>query len=246
MAQDIQTVDNFVALAKRQFGIGEVSNTSDRSTVDIVSYINIEMLRIWQMRNWLWSLVEISKSFSSADIVFDGAGAESLLGQIEILWIDGEDDYLIPMTFKEWVRWRKSATDETNVPTRYVKTGRSTQGVGLGSLKIKLVPTPKDAGTLKGFGKRRLPSVAVSDIASASPFAYFPNEVLGVIFDYVGVRILRSLDKTTEAAILLEQAKNALKDLIAGDTNQPDEEIQAPPPDFIRWRNQKRNAGGVV
>lgn len=233
------TLSELVSLLKRTTRIGDINVTSDRITTDLILFINNRRFSFWRKWYWDWSAEEISVSVAANASEFT---LGSTIGGVLVLYISGEADYLRPVSFKRYLQWQKTKADEAGSPTRYIKLGRDSSG----NLKYKLWKTPSEAVTVKGWGKKRLTKYAVADIATNTGLEFFPEETHDILFEGVKSDIYALQDLKTEAVIQEARFKIEIEKLIEDEENQPDEEIQSPPPDLYIFNKRKRGGTTVA
>ena len=239
-----ETIADIVALIKRTVQLGDVANLTDRVNTDIIKYYNIAAFKVWRAWDWDWSFSEINFDTSVAANTIDSTKTVDgvNIGKIKVLYIDSVEDYLTPMTLKEYLRWHRDSDDETATPDRYVKVGRDSSN----NHKIILVPTPSASITVKGWGKRRLTKMALADIAAATPLYFFPEEVQDILFAFTYAQALHLKGKPADGVALWKVTEEEMEKIIESEQADPDEEMEIPPPDFIRWKNRKRKNSIVV
>lgn len=230
------TLSEFVALIKRRTQIGNVADTTDRTTADIILYINNGLFKIWRKWPWDWSAEDISLALTIDENDYTLA---STIGQISELYVSGQTDPLIHVTRKEYLKWILTNPESAGTPTHYMKTGRNSSG----NLKIRVSPTSSAAGTILGWGKTRIVKLSVASIAAGTAIPFVPEEAHDVLFNYVLADALHSKGDKADAATFRLLADNDLIDLIRTEEAQPDETISTPPPDAYRFK--KRNRGGT-
>ena len=62
------TLNEFVALLKREGQIGTVGDTSDRVTSDIILFTNNRLFKIWRKWPWDWSAEDISITLTANEL----------------------------------------------------------------------------------------------------------------------------------------------------------------------------------
>lgn len=230
-------LSKLVSVCKRRGQYGDINNTSDQVTQDILDSYFERASRLWRAWDWDFSLQEISETLVAGTA--DYTLSVTNIGKIILLFIDGQDDHLRPLTLKRYHQWARRKGEGNGEVTHYVKLGRSSAG----AFKLKLYKTPADAGTLEGYGKKKLSRYVLADIAANTGIEYFPDDYIDVIITGILSDIAEIKGNKVEA-----QAKEALfvskmAELIPDEANQPDEEWSSPPPD--RYINAKRSRGGT-
>lgn len=233
------TLGEFLELCKRQMRHGDPAVTSDQVTEDLVRYLNLRRRRFWRKWYWDWSLDELSTAMvvGQSDYTFGAT-----VGEIIILQIEGEDDYLTPVGMKEYFRWKKKANEGQGTPTHYIRLGRDASK----NIKVRVWRTPSAAGTIGGFAKKRLTDYTVADIATNTGFEYFPDDVLDILKVGVESDIAEAKGNKEEALEKDRRFEKMMKDLIPEEMVKPDEQITTPAPEFWRRRRGLRRSGTTV
>lgn len=227
------TVAEFVQLCKRTQRYGDIGNTSDQVTTDIIRYLNLKAKRFWRRWPWDWSLEDISIALAvgTADYTLSAN-----IGDIIVLVPPAGDDYLKPLSLRRYYQWYKSSGEGNGDVTNYVKLGRDGT---TGGFKIRLWKTPSETGTVTGHGKKRLTTYTVADIAAGTSIGYFPDEVMDILMVGVNSLIAGAQGNKEEEFALNSSFERMMRDLIPEDTD-PDEEPTSPPPDAYVWKKRKR------
>lgn|SRR3990167_2272831 len=232
----------FIEVTKRQTGFGDytaTNYTSDQPSEDIINFLNSRMRRFWRKHPWDWSIEEISQVFSGgvSDMTLG-----SNVGRILSLGLKGQTRTLKPISFIYYIEWKKSKDAAQGLPGYYVRIGRSSN-----NLKIKLIPTPEEGGTLEGFGQARHTNYTTSNIASNTGIAYFPDEVHDILLAGVRADVYELLGKPELSKIDNQLFENMIQDLIAEEQkNKPDEVPTTLAPDYYRRRTKLRGTGTNV
>ena len=240
-----ESIADIVALIKRTAQLGDVANLTDRINTDIIKYYNIAQFKIWRAWDWDWSFREISFATSTAANTIDSTKTVDgvNIGKIKVLYISSVEDYLVPMTLKEYLRWHRDSDDETSTPIRYVKVGSDSSN----DHKILLVPTPSAEVTVKGWGKVRINKATLASISAGSNVdTFFPEEVQDLLFAFTYAQVLHLKGKPADGVALWQATEQEMEKVIESEQADPDEEMEIPPPDFIRWKNRKRKNLSVV
>lgn len=229
---------------KRKTRYGDISNTSDQITADIVHYINQRRFRIWRRYPWHWVIKEFSISITANEKNYT---LDSEIG--DIIAIDNnEGDYLKKITLKRYLQWYKSeetadSTEDKGEVTRYVMVGRDETTK---ALKIKVWRTPFTNDTFTGWGKKRITRYAVADIATNTDLEFFPEEVIPVLEAGVLADIYEAQGKTPEAAVKESYFNNEMNAMVGEATVEEDTEEESPLPDYMIFHNRKRGGTTVT
>ena len=243
---DLGTLDEIV---KSETGYGEVGDYTTQASRNIINSLNRRSRRFWHKHPWSWNIYEISKSYTAnnASVTFDtqssGVNQE---GEIFLLGLQGERDYLTPLSFREYLRWKKTKADESaSTPTNYIKLGRNSSN----QLKIKLWPTPNIEGTLEGWARPHITeySVATLQATPTTEIGYFPTETHHVLVLGVQADIYK-IQKNFDMFNLLDKQFEENLELLIGevDKNRVDERLTIPLPAYYRSRAKSGRGSGSV
>ena len=230
------TLATFVILCKRQQRYGEIATTTDQITSDIVQYFNRRERRMW--RRWSWDFIQEPITVTMAVGTTDYTLA-STIGEVTILTPSDGVGQIKRTSLKRYHQWQKDSANTPGSVSRYVPIGRDSSG----SLKIRVWPTPASSDTIIGFGKTKITSYTVSDIATNTAIQYFPEEALDVLLLGVCSDIAEAQGNKVEAKEKDQRFKDEMDDLIPDSENHPDEELSSPPPDAYIFN--KRHRGGT-
>lgn len=225
------TVSEVIQSSKRIHRIGNISDTTDQVTTDLLRFLNYVLSRAWRFHPWDFSLQDISITLA-ADTA-DYTISDASLGGIN--WLDaGGDNYLKVLTQKRYRQWFKRTGEAGGTPSHYLRRGRTSAGY----FKLTFWPTPAETGTVTGEGKKKLTRVT----AVSGDIEFFPDEFIDVILQGMAgyIEKLKGNDELSLAEF--KKFENDLR-LAAGDeVMREDEEWESPPPD--KYIFGKRNRGG--
>lgn len=230
-----------VKTLKRTSRYGNPNDTGDQITLDILRYINMRGQKIWRAAEWDWSFEEIS--FTQAAGVADKT-LDATIGNIDFLSADGGPPLkaFTRRTYQQWIKNHsvELSSDDTGEVFGYIKLGRDTSN----GIKIRFVRTPSAAVAITGWGKTRLTEYEVADIASNTSLSYFPLEFHDILFQGALADCKKANNDTSwekEDRGFEAELKSA-----KGEGGSPDEDLDIPPPDYIRWVNRRRGGSTVV
>lgn len=233
------TLAEFVEFIKREKKYGDYLSTAytDQATKDIIASLNKRSYKFWRKWYWDWNINELSQSVAANASSITLATADA---QILLLTIQGKVGSLRPMSFKYYMDWKKTSTDEPGTPKRYIRLGYTSAGL----IKIKPWPTPSEAFTLEGWTRPMITKYSVTDIAANTGIAYFPNHVQDILQDGVMADIsLLSGDK--DMFKVHDNDFDAGIELLIGEEQRarPDEDPPNVLPSYIRRRQHLRGQG---
>lgn len=214
---------------KRKTRYGDIANTSDQVTSDIIHYINQRCLRLWRRYPWHWSIVDFTLSLVAGTKAYTLAAT---VGDIIAIETGTEDVY-----YKECTR--KTLKDR-NDEDRYVVKGLDASK----AIKIEVYPVPTEAASRDGWGKTRLSRYTSADLATNTDIAYFPEDVLTLIEIGVLADIYEAQGKTNESLAKENLFIKEMESLVKESTIQEDSEEQRPAPDYYIFHKRKR--GGTT
>ena len=227
----------FFAITKRIVQIGSVGDLKDRVTSDILISLNANIYRIWRSWPWNWSAQDISVALTAATANYT---MPSNIGEIHELYVSGETKRLKYVTRKEYLDWILENPVATGTPEVYIKTGRDADEF----LTIRVSPTPSASGTILGWGKKRISTLSQANIeANAPAIPFIPTETHTVLLNFVLSDMFQLKGDKLGAQYYRGLADADLNQLIAAESANADEEINAPPPDVIRFRSRMRRKG---
>jgi len=220
-----------VQQVKRKTRYGDIANTSDQVTADIVHYINQRCLRLWRRYPWHWSIVDFTVSLVSGTTEYTLA---STVGDIIAIETGTVDVY-----YKECTR--KTLKDR-NDEDRYVVKGLNSSK----AIKIEVYPVPTAAADRDGWGKARLNRYTTADLATNTDIAYFPEDVLTIIEIGVLADIYEAQGKPNESLAKEGLFMKEMESLVKESTIMEDSEEQIPAPDYYTFHKRKRGGTTVT
>ena len=165
------TLAELVKAIKRQARYGDIDNTSDQSTLDVLASINARRSRFWRKYNWDWLLTAISLSYTKGTTEYT-ITTTPVVGDIIILAISGGDPpVLTRITPKRYYQWRLASDQAQAQPAEYFHRGLDSSGRPM----ITVWPEPSSDGTIVGFGKSKITEYVVADIATNTAIEFFPG-----------------------------------------------------------------------
>ena len=221
---------------KRRTGYGDVNNTADQATLDLIDSVNDRSFEIWDWHDWDWrenetvvNLVSGTKDYTlgatDGDVILidPGSGRKPL-------------KKFTKRAYREWWSTRESDDDGGEV-FGYIPIGRDASD----NLKLRFVHTPTAAATVTVTTKKRLTVLTIADLTTE--IAYFPEEHQSILELCVRADAYELLGKPDVAELRLQRADLALVRLVGRETAKPDGTIKMPPPSYYRRRRRLRGTG---
>jgi hypothetical protein len=220
---------SLVQRTKRITRYGDPSVTTDQITADIVHSINQRALRIWRRCAWHWSIEEFTLSVIANDVDYT---LEAAIGDIIAIETETAGEFFEKRT-------RKSLKKNDN--HAYVRMGMDSDK----NIKIQIWPVPSESATYTGWGKKRFTRYSVSDLATNTDIAFFPDEVLPVLEAGVIADIYSAQEKYNEAALKETWFTRELNDMVKEEAVEEDSEEESDAPELSTVRRRK-NGGTTI
>lgn len=229
------TLADLVIAIKRQGRFGDIANTSDQSTLDVLTSVNARRSRFWRKYNWDWSLQPISLSYVRDTTEYTIIPA-SAIGDVLLLAISGKGP-LTRITPKRYYQWKLSDTVVYSTPKEYFHRGLDSNG----RFQITLWPTPDAAGTIVGFGKKKITDYVVGDIATNTGLEYFPDYTHEILIQGGLSDIAKIQGDMAASGAFNAEFERQMQQLVPEVTSQGDQELSSPPPDRYVFAKRARS-----
>jgi hypothetical protein len=246
---------DFVAHLKREGRYGQVANTNDPPTNDILTSINKRLVPIWARHEWEWGREPLSFNIVAGVRQYDVASASgNAIGRIQdLIPFDSSGTFLNGKPLKQrttrkffelhgadWGAQAQYDIGDYAGPKEYYQVGVDATN----KRSIVLWPTPSAASKMGGYAKGLLASYTLADLVANNPILYFPNDlVLDALFSGCMIDIAMLQGMTVENAFSLEGAwKNKIRDLVsdaAGDSKDNTPITTALPATVGRLRSRR-------
>lgn len=240
-------VSQLVANVKRLCQVGDVNVTNDQITSDIISFLNNRMYEFWRKHPWPWFLTPINIQTVIGQTDYN---LPANIGDIIALQI-GNEPSLKQLSIKEYFDWFLNnqidpVTGLATVPANgnienYVKIGDAA-----GNLQVRFWRPPSLAVVVIGFGKVRITTHAVADIAAGIAINGFPPETHPVLQDGVASDIYETAGQKNISDLNEKQFYGKIDEIKADLTIGQDDSQTTPPPDQYRWKKRQRGQGSTT
>ena len=236
------TLASAVRILKRRSNYGTVATVSDTATQDCIDAINAAEAKAWSRQNWDFSLNERSITTVAAQQDYT---LETSDGGITVIYPVAGGEPLTKFNQRRYLKWQRSGSDadDTGGVFGYMHIGRSSDD----KLKIRLVRTPTDAGTVfKAWTKKRLTEYAIGEIATNTRLQYFPSEFHEGIIIGALAKLFEVTAKPDLAKLRDVEFDNWLATAWGEENNIPDKKLRAGMSPMIRRRRRARGGTTVA
>lgn len=250
-------LNDFIKKLKREGQYGEVDVTDDQRTLDLLAAVNARRERVWSFKDWPWSIEELSFALTVGSLgpysVTALADAARLVDRIIVLYpVDTSVSPNIPgkpldqSLLRDYYAWDRAGAQQSGVPTRYVNLGQNSSGLW----QVQLNKAPTAAMSIKGWAKKVLTTLTISDVTSNASMGHFPQGVIdGVLEEGCRADVARLNGDKAEAMRLDVSFENKLsaKGQEQQSAGRDDTPLESPPPDSYRFKKRARaaNRAGV-
>ena len=118
------TLAQLIRAVKRRSPIGDINNTTDTVTSDLIVAINNKCWRVWNSNNWKFGQKKVGTNYiADTSAVTYG----STIGRLVALQVSGQQNSLDLVSLEEYLNFTNddpdSSGDVTGVPQKYYEDG---------------------------------------------------------------------------------------------------------------------------